>query len=57
VSENPVVVHEVDVIGGVENLDWLHEVTFVRRMQLEQDVSPGLDVVECDPMFSLLQSV
>jgi hypothetical protein len=34
VEDDGVIVHEDDVMGGIENLDWLHELTFVRQIKL-----------------------
>jgi len=34
VHDDLIRVHDDDVIGGVEILDWLHEITFVRRVKL-----------------------
>jgi hypothetical protein len=34
VHDNEVIVHEEDQINGVESLDWLHEVTYVRQFKL-----------------------
>ena len=36
VFEDRVYVHEDDGIGGVESLDWLHEITYIRRFKLKE---------------------
>jgi hypothetical protein len=35
VHDDRALVHEEDVISGVESLDWLHEVTYVRQFKLK----------------------
>jgi hypothetical protein len=39
IEEGMVWVHEHDVSGGIENLDWLHQVSYIRRFKLLNDVS------------------
>ena len=40
VDDDSVTVHEHDVDGGVENLDWLHEISYVRRFKLLEEDKP-----------------
>ena len=40
VNEDSVKVHEHDADGGVENLDWLHEISYVRRFKLLEEDKP-----------------
>jgi hypothetical protein len=40
VHDDSVTVHEHDVDGGVENLDWLHEISYVRRFKLLEEDKP-----------------
>jgi hypothetical protein len=40
VHDHSVTVHEHDIEGGVENLDWLHEISYVRRFKLLEEDKP-----------------
>ena len=35
VDGGSVQVHEEDISGGVEHLDWLHQVSYIRRIKLK----------------------
>jgi hypothetical protein len=42
VHEDKVIVHEEDAMGGVENLNWLHQLSYVRRFKLIENIQSRL---------------